>query len=146
LIETGKVTTLEEADSVEVLVDSGLLPLQTHIDVDYTIGSQSFKTLVKTGTTIGQFREAVSYSHKSKTIVGIASQDAAIDKDDAAEDWLQRTAGLPLQAMLAKTVQVVLDWRGTEVLFVIIETATEKEFKREARKRLSLAPKTKPDR
>jgi flagella basal body P-ring formation protein FlgA len=88
-IEAGKVTSLEEADTVEVLVDLGSLPPQTHVDVDYVIGSESFKTRVKKGTTIGQFREALSYSRKSKQIVGIASEGTEIDKDDSVEDWLQ---------------------------------------------------------
>jgi hypothetical protein len=65
-----------------------------------------------------------------------------ISKEDSVEDWLQRTAGIPLQAMIAKTVQVILDWRGTHTHFVVSESASEKGFKTAVRKHLSLAPKT----
>jgi hypothetical protein len=40
IIETGRVTTLEEADFVEILVDSGAAPTVTHIDVRYKIGQK----------------------------------------------------------------------------------------------------------
>jgi hypothetical protein len=66
IIETGKVTSLEEADMVEVLAECGNAPTQTHVDVNYTVGSETFKTRVKNGTTIAEFREALSYSHKGK--------------------------------------------------------------------------------
>jgi hypothetical protein len=82
-------------------------------------------------------------SHKSKQIVGIASEGTEIDKDDPVEDWLQRTAGIPLEVMLAKTVQVILDWHGTESHFVVNESVNEKDFRKAVRKHLSLAPKTR---
>jgi hypothetical protein len=57
IIETGKVTSLLEADTAEVIVGDGKKKAQTHVDVNYTMGDQTFKTRVKRGATIAEFRE-----------------------------------------------------------------------------------------
>jgi hypothetical protein len=44
--------------------------------------------------------------------------------------------------MLAKTVQVVLDFRGTQTHFAVLESASEEDFKKAVRPHLSLAPNT----
>jgi hypothetical protein len=44
ILEIGKVTTLQEGDLVEIIVDQGTAPQATQIEVEYEIGSEKFKT------------------------------------------------------------------------------------------------------
>jgi hypothetical protein len=94
IVEAGKGMTLEEMDMVEVLVDDGRPKTQTHVDVKYTVGSETFSTRVKNGTTIAQFGEALSYSHQGKQILGIAFEGVEIDQTDAVDDWLRRSCAV----------------------------------------------------
>jgi hypothetical protein len=88
IIETGKVTSLEEADMLEVIVDDGKAQLQTHVDVKYTVGTETFTASVRKGTTIGDFRESLAYTHRGKQIVGIAFEGVEIAKEDAVDEFL----------------------------------------------------------
>jgi hypothetical protein len=67
--------------------------------------------------------------HKGRGIHAIASEGIVITDEDQVEDWLQRTAGIPLTAVIPKKAQVVIDFRGAEKHFTIHDTATEDEFK-----------------
>jgi hypothetical protein len=136
IVETGKVASLKESDIVEVIVDDGKKKPQTHVDVNYTVGDQIFKTRVKRTDTIAEFRERISYAHKGKPIVGIALGVEEIAKEDAVEDWLTRSLSTPFQAVLAKMVQVILGWRGQELHMAARENWTLKEFMKEVKKRL----------
>jgi hypothetical protein len=133
IIESGKATSLEEADRVEILFDNGSRPPQTHVDVDYVIGTERFKIRVKKGTTVEQFQESLTYMYKNRQMVGIASEDVQTSAEYSLEDWLQRTKGIPFQVMTAKTVQVVIDFRGSQTHFAVIETVSEEDFKKAVR-------------
>jgi hypothetical protein len=142
IIETGKVTTHEDADMVEVIVDDGKPKTQTHVEVNYAVGNETFKTRVKKGTTIAEFRETLSYRHKGKQIVGIAFDGDEIAQEDAVDAWLTRSLNTPLHAMLARLVQVILEWRGRQFHLAVRERTSEKDFKKDAEKRLSITKKT----
>jgi hypothetical protein len=68
-IESGKVTTLEEADSVEIIVDEKKKKSQ-QCEVTYTVGdeTQVYKSMVRKESTIGQIREIVAMAHKGRPI------------------------------------------------------------------------------
>jgi hypothetical protein len=129
IIESGKVTTLEEGDLVEIIVDQGTAPQPTQIEVEYMVGSEKFKTYVDRACTIEQLKQRLNFTHKGRGIRAIASEGLQIADEDPVEDWLQRTAGIPLIAVLSKKVQVVVDFRGAEKHFTIQVNATEDEFK-----------------
>jgi hypothetical protein len=57
------VTSLREADMVEVIVDDGKNKRQTHVDVNYTVGDQTFKTRVRRTATMAEFRESTTHMH-----------------------------------------------------------------------------------
>jgi hypothetical protein len=141
LIETGRVSSLEEGDLVGIVVDQGAVPLTPQIEVEYEVESQKFKIMVAKGTTIEQLRERLKYIHRGRGIYAIASEGSIIANEDSVEDWLQRTADIPLTAVLPKQVQVILDFRGTQKPLQIHDTATEKEFKALARPVLGLGSK-----
>jgi hypothetical protein len=111
IIENGKVTTLEEGDLVEVVVDQGTAPQPTQIEVESMIGSERFKVYVDRTSTIEQLKQRLNYMHKGRGIRAIASEGLQIADEDPVEDWLQRTAGIPLTAITPKKVQVVVDFR-----------------------------------
>jgi hypothetical protein len=129
IIENGKVTTLEEGDLVEIVVDQGTAPQPTQIEVAYQIGSEKFKIYVDRTATIEQLKQRMNYMHKGRGIYAIASEGIQIADEDPVEDWLQRTAGIPLTAVTPKKVQVVVDFKGAEKHFTIHDNATEDEFK-----------------
>jgi hypothetical protein len=145
IIETGKVSTLEEADFVEIIVDQGTLPSApaNQVEIDYVIGNERYKINVKKGMTIEKLREKLTYIHKGRNISGIASEGTQIAEEDSVEDWLQRTRGIPLEVVIPRMVQVIVDFRGGEKHFTIHETATEEEFKNLVRPFLSLNPKVR---
>jgi hypothetical protein len=111
IIEAGKVTSLLETDMVEVIVDDGKKKAQTHVDVSYTGSDQTYKTRVKRTATIAEFKESISYAHKGGPIIGIAFEGDKIAQEDPIEGWLTKSLNTAFQAMLAKTVQVILVWR-----------------------------------
>jgi hypothetical protein len=125
IIESGKVTTLEEGDLVEIIVDQGLAPQPTQIEVDYEIGSERFKVYVDRTATIEQIKQRLNYIHKGRGIHAIASEGLVIADEDPVEDYMQRTAGIPLTAVTPKKVKVVIDFIGAENHFTIQETATK---------------------
>jgi hypothetical protein len=91
--------------------------------------------------TIEQFRQRLNYIHKGRGIHAIASEGLVIANEDPVEDWLQRTAGIPLTAVLPKKVQVVVDFRGAEKHVTVHDSATEDEFKVLGRNFLGLGQK-----
>jgi hypothetical protein len=128
ILERGKVSSLEEGDLVEIIVDQGTAPLPTQVEVEYKIGDEKFKIHVERSTTIEQLRQRLNYDHKGKRITAIASEGSPIHEDDPVGDWIQRTAGIPLTAVLPKTVQVVIDFRGTFKHFTVQDDVPEKDF------------------
>jgi hypothetical protein len=136
IIETGKVTSLRDADLVEVIVYDGKKKPQTHVGVNYTVGDQTFKTRVKRTATIAEFRESISYAHKGKPVLGIALGGNESAQEDSVEDWFTRSLNTPFQAVLSKMVQVILGWRGQELHMAARESWTLKGFKKEVKKRL----------
>jgi hypothetical protein len=141
IIEHGKVTTLEEGDLVEIIVDQGTAPQPTQIEVDYEVGSERHKIYVDRTATIEQLKQRISYIHKGRGIHAIASEGIVIADEDPVEDWLQRSLGIPFTAILPKTVQVVVDFRGTEKHFTVQDTATEEDFKALVRNVLGIGQK-----
>jgi hypothetical protein len=79
--------------------------------------------------TIEQLKQRLNYIHKGRQIRAIASEGNPIADEDPVEDWLQRTAGIPLTAVLPKKVQVVVDFRGVEKHFTIQDDASEEDIK-----------------
>jgi hypothetical protein len=71
--------------------------------------------------------------------IGIAFEGTEVAQEDAVGDWLTRSLNAPLQAMLARIVQVILDWRGQHYYLAVKEDISEKDFKKEAKKRLSIS-------
>jgi hypothetical protein len=104
IIETGHVTTLEEADFVEILVDNGAAPAQTHIEVKYKLGSETFDTRVRKDATIGDLKEALSYVHRGRQIQAVAFEGADIDQADPVDDWMGRSLNHPLELRVAALV------------------------------------------
>jgi hypothetical protein len=125
ILEIGKVSSLEEGDLVEVVVDQGAVPLPTQVEVDYEIEDKRFKIFVNRSMTIEQLKQRLNHDHKGKRITAIASEGTPINDSDPVEDWIQRTAGIPLTAVLPKMVQVIVDYRGTEKHFTVNDDATE---------------------
>jgi hypothetical protein len=143
-LRAGKVASLEEADFVEIIVDRGTLSAApvNQVEVVYVIGNDRNTIYVKKGTTVEELRKKLRLMHKEKSITGIASEGCRIADEDSVADWLQPTAGIPLEAMIPKMVQVIVDFRGVEKHFTIQETATEEEFKSLVRSFLSLGSTT----
>jgi hypothetical protein len=166
IIESGRVTTLEEADFVEILVDSGAAPTLTHIDVRYAIGSEVFSTRVRKDATIGDLKESLTYVHRGRQIQAIAFEGADIDQADPVDDWMGRPLNHPLVVRVAApvaapaaapapkspvapvapvapgTVNVLLDFRGVQHQFSVDEKIKKKDFKREAKRRLGISAMT----
>jgi hypothetical protein len=67
--ESGKITTLEEADSVEIIVDEKKKKSQ-RCELTCTVGDepQVYKVMVRKESTIGQIREIVAMAHKGRPI------------------------------------------------------------------------------
>jgi hypothetical protein len=141
IIETGKVTTLDEADFVEIIVDQAPLPQSNQVEVDYMVGTESYKITVRRGTTVEQLRDRLNLVHKGRGITAIMSEGCQIANEDSVEEWLQRSKGIPLEAVVPKKVQVVFDFKTTQKHFTIHETATEEEFKALVKPFLSLNPR-----
>jgi nucleoside 2-deoxyribosyltransferase len=129
ILEINKVTTLEDGDLVEIIVDQGKAPQATQVEVEYMIGSEKHTIYVNRSTTIEQLTQRLNFEHKGKGVHAIASEGLVIAPEDSVEDWIQRTAGIPLTAVLAQTVQVVVDFRGVEKYFTVQDTASEEDFK-----------------
>jgi ribonuclease HI len=129
ILEVGQVSSLEEGDLVEIVVDQGTAPSPTHVEVEYEMESRKFKILVERSTTIEQLKQRLNHEHKGKRIMAIASEGLTIADEDPVEDWIQRTLGIPLTVVLPKAVQVVVDFRGAVKHFAVLDDVTEEEFK-----------------
>jgi hypothetical protein len=99
ILEIGRVSSLETGDLVEIIVDQGTAPTVTQVEVEYQIGSEKFKIYVERTMTIEQLKQRLNYIHKGRRITAIASEGSPIHEDDPVEDWIQRTAGIPLTAV-----------------------------------------------
>jgi hypothetical protein len=128
-LEIGQVSSLEKGDLVEIVVDQGTAPSPTQVEVEYKIESKKYRILVERSMTIEQLRQRLNHEHKGKRITGIASEGNPIAEEDPVEDWIQRTAGIPLVAILPKTVQVIVDFRGTFKHFAVQDDVSEEGFK-----------------
>jgi hypothetical protein len=142
ILEIGQVSSLEEGDLVEIIVDQGSAPLPTQVEVEYEIESKRFTICVDRSMTIEQLRKRLNYEHKGKRITAIASEGNPIHEEDPVEEWIQRTAGIPLTAVLPKTVQVIVDFRGVEKHFAVQDDVSEHDFKALVRNFVGLKPAT----
>jgi hypothetical protein len=140
ILEIGKVSSLEEGDLVEIVVDQGTAPQPTQVDVEYEIEDKKFKIFVEGTMTIEQLRQRLNHDHKGKGITAIASEGSPIHEADPVEDWIQRTAGIPLTAVLPKTVQVIVDFRGTFKHFAVQDDVAEDGFKSLVKQFVGLKP------
>jgi hypothetical protein len=86
ILEIGKVTTLEAGDLVEIIVDQGVAPQATQMEVKYVVGSEEFTMYVNRETTIEQLTQKLAYAHKGKGIHAIASEGLVIAPEDPVED------------------------------------------------------------
>jgi hypothetical protein len=129
ILEIGKITTLEDGDLVGIVVDQGKAPQATQIEVEYMVGPEKHKVYVDRSTTIEQLTQRLNFAHRGRGVHAIASEGLIIAPEDPVEDWIQRTAGIPLKAVLPKTVQVVVDFRGVEKHFTVQDTVSEEDFK-----------------
>jgi hypothetical protein len=87
-IEAGKVTSLVEADSVEILLEEGKKKK-----------SQQGEVSVRKSSTLGQIRELIAMARKGRPITAIHYKGAEIDDDQPYEDWMTGTSGAPFQAV-----------------------------------------------
>jgi hypothetical protein len=130
-IEEGVVSSLEEGDSVEVII-AGKKKKNDRIEVSYTIGDepQIFKIWVKGDALVGDVRKTIAMAHKGKPIIALASEGAELTEEDTFNDWATRTGGAPrqIQAKIAKLVQVILYWMGSEQQMFARENWTREEF------------------
>jgi hypothetical protein len=126
-IEEGVVSTLEEADSVEIIV-GGCKKKPGLIDVGSAIRDepQVFHVRVKEIATVEEVRNIITLAHKGKPIAKLAFEGAEIAEEDLFSDWMLRTGGEPrqIQAVSSKLVQVILDWRGAEQRMLARETGS----------------------
>jgi hypothetical protein len=74
VLEIGKITSLEEGDLVEIVVDQGTAPQVTQVEVEYQIGSEKFKIYVERSMTIQQLKQRLNYIHKGRRITATASE------------------------------------------------------------------------
>jgi hypothetical protein len=91
--------------------------------------------------TIEQLTQRLAFAHKGRGIHAIASEGLVIAPEDSVEDWLQRTADIPLQAVLPKTVQVVIDFRGQHRHLTVQDTVDLDGFKALVRQLAGLGQK-----
>jgi hypothetical protein len=98
----------------------------------------TYSTRVKKGTTIGDLKEFLTSTHRGKQILGIAFEDIENDQADGVEEWMGRSLNHPLQVMIPKTVRVILEFRGQQTHMAVSDRISEKDFKNEAKKRLSI--------
>jgi hypothetical protein len=98
------------------------------MEVKYKVGSEDHRVYVPRDMTIEQLTQRLAFVHKGKGIHAIASEGAVIAPEDSVEDWLQRTADIPLTAGLPKPVQVIIEFRGTQKHLTVQDTANKKDF------------------
>jgi hypothetical protein len=66
ILEISRVTSLEENDLVEIIVDQGIAPQATQMEVKYQVGSEDHITYVPRGTTIEQITQRLTFAHKGR--------------------------------------------------------------------------------
>jgi ribonuclease HI len=128
ILEVGQVSSLEPGDLVEIVVDQGAAPVATQVEVQYQIESEKFTMFVDRATTIEQLKQRLSFTHKGKRITGISINGSQIADEDPVEEWIQRSSGVPFVVTLPKTVQVVVNFRGTEKHFAVQDDVPLKDF------------------
>jgi hypothetical protein len=89
--EVGKVTTLTDADPVEVVTEAQKWPSNQR-EVSYKIDDQAFKITVRKNPTIDEVRKLIAYAHRGRRIAAIAYRGAEINTDSPLKDWLNRTS------------------------------------------------------
>jgi hypothetical protein len=79
---------------------------------------------------VGDVRKTIAMAHKGKFITALASEGADLAEEDRFSDWATRTGGTPrhIQAKVARLLQVILDWMGTEQQMCARENWTKEEF------------------
>jgi hypothetical protein len=118
---------------VEVIVGDGKKRNQSHVDVNYVIGDQAFKTRVRRTLTMSELRETISYMHKGRPIAGLSYEGVDIAGEDLVEDLVIRLGKTPLRVVLSKMVQVTLGWRGQELHMAAREGWTARSSRRRLR-------------
>jgi hypothetical protein len=95
-IEEGEVTSLQEGDSVEVII-VGKKKKDDRIEVPYTIGDepQVYKIWVKGDALVGDVKKTIATAHKTKYISALASEGADMADEDSFDNWAKRTGGNP---------------------------------------------------
>jgi hypothetical protein len=93
-IEEGVVSSLEEADSVEVIV-SNKKKRDDRKEVVYTVGEEPtvYRILVKGDATIGDVKKTIAMAHKGKPVVALSFEGADLAEEDPYKDWMLRTGG-----------------------------------------------------
>jgi ribonuclease HI len=140
ILEIGKVTDLEQDDLVEIIVDQGVAPQATQMEVKYTVGSEQHIVYVPRDTTIEQLTQRLAFAHKGRGVHAIASEGLVIAPEDSVENWIQRTADIPFQAVIPKTVQVIVEFRGQQKHLTVQDTVDLDGFKALARNLVGLRP------
>jgi hypothetical protein len=107
IIESGRVSSLEEHDLVEIVVDNGSLPpaipVVSQFDVSYMLGTERFTKPVKKGTTVEEFKESLKFIHRRSQIAAVANHEGhIIAEEDDLEAWLSRSTGKPFRILPAK--------------------------------------------
>jgi hypothetical protein len=143
-IEEGTVTSLEEADMVEVIV-KGKKKKDGMIEVAYTIGeeAQVYRIWVKDNALVDEVKRTIALAHKGKPITKLAFEGAELADEDAFSDWMTRSGGMPrqIQAKLSRLVQVILDWMGAEQQMFARECWMREEFAKAVQAHLGISHK-----
>jgi hypothetical protein len=110
IIESGRVSNLEERDLVEIIVDNGSLPSSvpaiSQFEVSYMLGTERFTKSVKKGTTVEEFKESLKFIHRRSQIAAVANHEGyIIAEEDDLEEWLSRSTGKPFRVLPTKQVQ-----------------------------------------
>jgi hypothetical protein len=66
ILEISKVTSLEPGDLVEIIVDQGVAPQATQMEVKYMVGTEEHKVYVDRATTVEQLTQRLAYAHKGR--------------------------------------------------------------------------------
>jgi hypothetical protein len=93
-IEEGVVSSLEEGDSVEVVV-SNKKKQDDRKEVVYTVGDEPlvYRIWVRGDAAIGDVKKTIALAHKGKPVVALSFEGADLADEDPYKDWMLRTGG-----------------------------------------------------
>jgi hypothetical protein len=135
-VEDGRVTDLQNNDSVHVIIPAEPAP-KGQLEVVYTLEGESIvhRFNVRNTVTMGDIRQRISMAHKGKPIEPLSFERATFDDADRFNDWAFRSGGMPRQlvAKVQPMVQVVLDYMGVQKQMTVRKGTPKAEFLSQAK-------------